>query len=142
MSKADGKCNKCKGKGLVDAPVLHFGVPGLCYRCDGAGTYEAEAANKAKARQAKAEAAEYQVVMEKVWAVKKAIGNRHPLTQGFEARKVLRDAIGKGQVTSTRQVAAALGVTPREAFDGLCAFYPQACPTKAADGSWGWAWSL
>lgn len=28
-------CTRCGGKGLVSGSVLHLGVPGLCYMCDG-----------------------------------------------------------------------------------------------------------
>ncbi|MFN7323231.1 MAG: hypothetical protein ACK5SM_00615 [Sphingomonadales bacterium] len=30
-------CIRCKGKGLTGSHVVHLGVPGLCYACDGAG---------------------------------------------------------------------------------------------------------
>lgn len=28
-------CSRCKGIGYVNSPVVHRGVPGLCYACDG-----------------------------------------------------------------------------------------------------------
>lgn len=31
-------CMRCKGTGYRNCPVLHLGVPGLCYGCDGSGT--------------------------------------------------------------------------------------------------------
>ncbi len=30
-------CLRCKGKGMRNTPVVHLGVPGLCYGCDGKG---------------------------------------------------------------------------------------------------------
>ena len=30
-------CSKCKGRGMVASRVVHLGVPGLCYKCDGHG---------------------------------------------------------------------------------------------------------
>lgn len=30
-------CGRCKGKGRVKCGVLHLGIPGLCYECDGKG---------------------------------------------------------------------------------------------------------
>ena len=31
-------CLRCKGKGFRNTPVVHLGVPGLCFGCDGSGT--------------------------------------------------------------------------------------------------------
>ena len=31
-------CLRCKGKGFRNTPVVHLGVVGLCYGCDGSGT--------------------------------------------------------------------------------------------------------
>ena len=31
-------CKRCNGTGSRNTPVVHLGVPGLCYGCDGAGT--------------------------------------------------------------------------------------------------------
>lgn len=53
MTKANGKCNRCNGRGFRDTPVMHMGIPGLCYGCNGVGTYEAFAAIQAEARKAK-----------------------------------------------------------------------------------------
>lgn len=43
-------CSRCKGKGFFrqDAGVLHYGVPGLCWSCNGAGTRSAQLSIKAK----------------------------------------------------------------------------------------------
>ena len=30
-------CTRCNGTGLKNTGVLHLGVPGLCYGCDGSG---------------------------------------------------------------------------------------------------------
>lgn len=30
-------CTRCKGTGFKSTPVVHMGVPGLCYGCDGKG---------------------------------------------------------------------------------------------------------
>jgi hypothetical protein len=31
-------CNRCSGSGLKSTSVVHLGVPGLCFGCDGSGT--------------------------------------------------------------------------------------------------------
>lgn len=31
-------CNRCSGTGFRNTGVLHLGVPGLCYGCNGSGT--------------------------------------------------------------------------------------------------------
>src|SRR5581483_10480716 len=48
-------CTRCKGTGFfkASAGVVHCGVPGLCYDCNGAGTREAQLKIKANAIAAK-----------------------------------------------------------------------------------------
>lgn len=49
------KCSRCKGTGFfrASAGVLHYGVPGLCWGCNGAGTREAQIAIQAKMKSEK-----------------------------------------------------------------------------------------
>ena len=53
-------CSRCKGEGLVSASVrrTHFGVPGLCFKCNGVGQVEGDRATLAaqKAERLAAEA--------------------------------------------------------------------------------------
>lgn len=40
-------CSRCKGTGFHTKAVVHLGVPGLCYGCDGHGTRAAQLAKRA-----------------------------------------------------------------------------------------------
>ena len=42
-------CKRCKGKGRVTSGVLHQGVPGRCYACDGSGEQRWETADDVNA---------------------------------------------------------------------------------------------
>lgn len=45
-------CRRCGGTGNVKSPVVHMGIPGLCYKCDGAGVLVLVSAATLRAAQA------------------------------------------------------------------------------------------
>lgn len=46
METATKTCPRCKGTGRKNCGVVHLGVPGLCYRCDGRGELKWVAASE------------------------------------------------------------------------------------------------
>jgi hypothetical protein len=117
MSKADGKCNKCKGKGFVNSPVVHMGFPGGCFRCDMAGTYEAEAAIKARGKKLKATQAIVSEVTGKIFAVRSA-------NPGVRMTREERHWCYEQARFVTQDFADKFGYTKREAWIKLCSGYP------------------
>jgi hypothetical protein len=45
-------CRRCQGTGMRNTGVVHIGVPGLCYACDGAGVLVLVSADIQRAAQA------------------------------------------------------------------------------------------
>lgn len=133
MTKANGHCNRCSGKGFRDTPVAHLGVPGLCYGCNGDGTYETFARLRAEAKIAKAVVAKQQEPLTKIWEVRLA----NPQVKGLdrEARIWARWA----GVFSTEEFAAAHLMTKADAWIALCVSYPKVGPAYDAAGEvLGW----
>lgn len=133
MTKANGHCNRCSGKGSRVTPVVHLGVPGLCYGCDGDGSYETFARKRAEAKIAKAVAIKQQVPLAKIWEVR--LANPEVRSLDREARIWTRWA----GVFSTAEFAEAHLMTKAEAWIKLCASYPTVGPAYDNDGEvTGW----
>lgn len=115
MSKANGKCNRCSGKGMRDTPVVHMGVPGLCYGCNGAGTYEAFAAVQEAARQAKAVNDAFNVAYAMTNEVAEKNGGRLNLDR--EGRRVVGAMVAP---FSSADYAKVRGIDTKAAFIELC----------------------
>lgn len=129
MTKANGKCNRCNGKGFRDTPVAHLGIPGLCYGCDGAGTYEAFAGVQEAARKAKAIndafSAAYTMTNE---VAEKNGGFIH---QDRELRKVVRSMTSP---FSSADYAKVRGIDVKAAFIELCRIgRARVCPVVGDD---------
>lgn len=115
MTKANGKCNRCNGKGFRDTPVSHLGIPGLCYGCDGAGTYEAFAKVQEAAHKAKKINDAFMVAYSMTNDVAEANGGSLHLDK--EARAVFRAMVSP---FSSADYAKARGIANKEAFIELC----------------------
>lgn len=115
MSKADGNCNRCRGTGFRDTPVAHLGVPGLCFACDGVGTYEAMAIKNEASRKAKKIDKAFLEAYQMVNGIAEKNGGFKTLPR--DRRKVLRSLVSP---FSTQQYAEAVGITAREAWIELC----------------------
>jgi hypothetical protein len=115
MSKANGKCNRCNGRGFRDTPVLHMGVPGLCYGCNGAGTYEAFAAVQEAARKAKAINDAFSAAYAKTNEVAENNGGRLNLDR--DGRRLVQSMIAP---FSSADYAKARGIDTKTAFIELC----------------------
>jgi hypothetical protein len=118
VTKLNGTCNRCKGTGFRSTPVLHLGIPGLCYGCDGDGTYDTFAAKRVAEREAKKRNDAFSDAYNMVEVVKSANGGQ--ITLGREKRLILRQ-LGVGRkVFRTKDYAEAVGITEREAWVELC----------------------
>lgn len=115
MSKADGKCNRCKGTGFRDTPVFHLGVPGLCYGCDGAGTYEAYVAKKAATKLAKIQNDAFDAAYRFVNDIAEKNGGR--LTLDREGRRLVRSMTSP---FTSHDYAVMRGIDDKAAFIELC----------------------
>ena len=129
MSKADGNCNRCHGTGFRDSPRAHLGVPGLCFGCDGIGTYSAFEARRAAARKKKIENAAYDKFYNMVNEVAEKNGGM--LNVSRERRATLRNM---SVPFTTVEYAIAAGITPQEAWVELCRIgRGKACPVIGPD---------
>jgi len=129
MTKANGKCNRCNGKGSRNTPVAHMGIPGLCFGCDGAGTYEAFAANQEKARKAKKINDAFFVAYTMTNDVAEKNGGWIVLDR--ETRAVLRSMVAP---FSSADYAKARGIDCKAAFIELCrAGRGKVCPVIGDD---------
>lgn len=115
MTKANGKCNRCKGTGFRDTPVAHMGIPGLCYGCNGVGTYEAFAAVQEAARKAKAFNDAFNAAYMMTNEVAEKNGGRLDLDR--EGRALFRSM--EAPFTSA-DYAKARGIDVKAAFIELC----------------------
>jgi hypothetical protein len=121
MSKANGKCNRCQGSGFRDTPVAHLGVPGLCYGCNGDGSYKTFAANVAATKARKIATAKETAALGKVWATRET--NRRDRM----SRELRVWARSSGTFT-TKDFAEAHGMECKEAWIVLCCSYPAVGP--------------
>lgn len=129
-------CQRCAGKGFRQTPVVHNGVPGLCYGCDGDGTRATQLAKRAAE---KARAALDQLYVEaqaRTNAVREANGGcAHPHR---ERRKAAYDRFGNAVVFTTEEYAAHFGIAKADAWVELCRWasvYPRVNrETKEVDG--------
>lgn len=129
MSKANGKCNRCQGTGFRDTPVAHMGIPGLCYGCNGAGTYEAFAAVQAAAAKAKKEADAFNAAYAMVNEIAEANGGFDHVNR--EIRGVIRAMVSP---FTTQDYAKARGIDTKAAWIELCrAGRGKVCPVIGAD---------
>jgi hypothetical protein len=80
-------CKACRGTGKKSTPVLHLGVPGLCYQCDGAG--EQVRVSAEQVRLAYVQAAEaHMAELEGIAADLKAMVAADPSAAKFAERKL------------------------------------------------------
>lgn len=125
MSKLDGKCNRCSGRGIRDCAQAHLGVPGLCFDCNGSGSYADQAKERAARRAHKAiearRRAATQPAYDKIWVVR---NNAEAL--GFpRASREQRTWFRSAGVFSTQAFADAFGLDLRDAWNVLCCSYPK-----------------
>jgi hypothetical protein len=136
MTKANGNCNRCSGRGMRDTPVVHLGVPGLCYGCDGDGTYATYAKKVADGKKQKALMLAQQVVMAKVWEGRleaEALGMKNDRSK--ETWAWIKEHRG----FSTKEFAEAKGLSCKEAWLTLCLKYPSVGPVwDEAGAATGW----
>lgn len=129
MTKANGKCNRCSGKGFRDTPVMHMGVPGLCYGCNGVGTYEAFAAVQEAARKAKAINDAFDAAYAMTNDVAAKNGGRLELDR--EGRRTVRAMVAP---FSSADYAKARGIDVKDAFIELCRIGRHlVCPVVGVD---------
>lgn len=129
MTKANGKCNRCKGTGFRDTPVAHMGIPGLCYGCNGAGTYEAFAAVQEAARKAKA----YNDAFDAAYKMVNEVAERNG---GFNHIDRDNRAIVRGMVApfTSADYAKVRGIDVKAAFIELCRMgRGRVCPVLGDD---------
>ncbi|WP_046869036.1 hypothetical protein [Microvirga massiliensis] len=117
---ASGPCTRCKGAGLMNYARAHYGVPGLCFDCDGAGTREVQLTNQAKARAAKALAAAAQKASLEI----QEFADRHG-GQRLRLPRDKRNAFPAYTVFSTKDYAEKFGMAPKEAFIELARSWPR-----------------
>jgi len=125
MSKLDGKCNRCSGRGFRDCAQAHLNVPGLCFDCNGSGVYADQAKSRADRRAHKlAEArrrAVTQPVYDKIELVRRDAKNLGYPTASREQRIWFRSA----GVFGTQAFADAFGLSLRDAWNLLCCSFPK-----------------
>lgn len=127
-------CSRCQGKGFRDTPVVHMGMPGTCYGCDGDGSRATELANKQKAKIAKQVAAQYHDVEVVIWDVARANGDvRCP-------PRDRRRSVRPGETFTTEEYAQRNGLSKQEAWVELCRWRGGASPVLNAAGQpVGWS---
>lgn len=118
MTKLNGKCNRCQGRGFRDTPVAHLGIPGLCYGCDGDGTYTTFARKNVEARIQKKKTDAFFEAYNMVEKVK--LENGGQITLERDKRQLLRKLGSSGKVFSTKDYAEVTGLSMKEAWIELC----------------------
>lgn len=141
------KCTRCRGKGLIDTPVLHLGVPGLCYACDGKGTRAAQAANRERDRKIKAHHEACLKVYDACWKIREEFGELD-----YRMSRSMRDAMwsvakslppsDEYPVFTTDEFAEMFGLTRREAFNTLCQMIPAVSTKVDAETLQPVGWAL
>lgn len=73
------KCDRCRGTGMYSHHVRrrHFGIPGLCLQCDGAGRARIDTPEEIEARRIAKVRADYR--MKAVAQIKDAVTSRHDI---------------------------------------------------------------
>jgi hypothetical protein len=117
---AAGHCSRCKdGSGFVKhtAGRLHYGIPNLCFACDGEGTREAEMRKRAQAK----EAARVQDLYTAAQERRRRVAARHPdhRTMPPMARRRIAYAMNGAPFTAA-QYGAATGLSVDAAYVELC----------------------
>ena len=115
-----GHCTRCNGTGYKNCARAHYGVPGLCFDCDGAGTREAQLENQAAARARKAQQEAYQRALDDIRALAAEHGG-----QNLHLPREKRVAFPAYTVFTTADYAARFGMTPKEAFIELARSWPR-----------------
>lgn len=129
MTKANGNCNRCSGKGFRNTPVIHMGIPGLCYGCNGVGTYEAFAAVQKEARKAKAINDAFSAAYTMTNEVAEKNGGW--LHHDREARAIVRSMVAP---FSSADYAKVRGIDVKAAFIELCRIgRARVCPVIGED---------
>lgn len=119
---AAGRCSRCKdGSGFVKhtAGRLHWGIPNLCFACDGAGTREAEMRKRAEARETERVQGLYQAVQERCRRVAERSGRPNAIPP--RARRLIAYAF-RGRVFTAAEYGKASGLSEQDAFVELCAW--------------------
>lgn len=110
MSKEDGNCTRCKGRGVVDSPVVYMGIPGGCFGCGCTGSYADQQERIRKGLKEKAD--------RDLWAkVAPPIIARAKRIRDSQTRDAIR-ALYVG-VFKTANIAKSLGLDEKEVFGQL-----------------------
>jgi len=80
-------CKACRGTGKKSTPVLHLGVPGLCYQCDGAGEQVRVSAEQVQLAAEKATES-HLAELEEEAALLKLMREKNPRSARFVERKL------------------------------------------------------
>lgn len=121
MAKAaPHECTRCGGTGMTTHIRTHYGVPGLCFHCNGDGKRETQLATFRAAKRAK----EISALVEKASADLRQLAEQHG-GQWLHLPREKRRAFPSHEVFSTAQYAQKFGMAPKEAFIELARSWPQ-----------------
>lgn len=114
--KLDPKlCTRCRGTGYRATTVEYYGVPGLCWDCEGNGTREKQDENKAKRKAAKIRQDQFAAVQAMLWEIRNKNGGVK-----FPPRERRRAVFDFTENFTTHDYASKVGLTPKEAWMELC----------------------
>jgi DnaJ-class molecular chaperone len=120
MAKAaPHECTRCGGTGMTTHIRVHYGVPGLCFACDGDGKRETQVKNIEAAKRAK----QIRALTEKADAEIRALAEQHG-GQNLHLPYEKRRAFAFSEVFSTAQYAEKFNMKPKEAFIELARSWP------------------
>jgi len=117
---AAGRCSRCRdGSGFVkhSAGRLHWGVPNLCFACDGGGTRAAELQKQAEIRESERIQKLYDAVQERRRRVAERAGD-HPRMPP-RARRAIAWGMA-GRTFTAAEYGQASGLATQEAYVELC----------------------
>ena len=99
------ECRRCQGTGMRNTGVVHMGVPGLCYACDGAGVLVLVSADIQRAAQAASIVTHRREVEETAAYEKARHGQQVAERQTREELDAYRAARGASALTDVRWAA-------------------------------------
>jgi hypothetical protein len=120
MAKAaPHECTRCGGTGMTTHVRAHYGVPGLCFDCNGNGKREAQV----NAIQAAKREKQIRELAAKADAEIRDLAERNG-GQRLHLPREKRRAFALFEVFTTAQYAEKFGMTPKDAFIELARSWP------------------
>lgn len=120
MAKAaPHECTRCGGTGMTTHIRAHYGIPGLCFHCNGDGKRETQLSTFRAAKRQK----QISELVDRAHAEIRELAERHG-GQYLRLPREKRRAFATYEVFSTKAYAEKFGMEPKDAFIELARAWP------------------